>query len=202
MNEQPPIQQFQQPIDSRRPRSRRPVIVVTAAVALLLTGFGVVAYLLGAPERCFKPDSYAMLLALAENDANESVIADDLVPGEPLYSSDIYFTEGTSDIDLELSDDANDFFTALGGYYQARQTYAPIKITITTNYLDDTAAQLAQSRLDVVKRKLVDAGVSSSSIAVDAPIKQPVDEEAMMEDEAIDGAPVMVVVAPVSKCKE
>lgn len=180
------------------PRKRRVVIALIAVVIVAIIAGAV--YILW-PKSCFVVDDYQPLVAMAQ-DFEDGYGADlsDVEAGQVLFSQSVYFTEGTADIDDEMTNDLDDFYKQLAAYYVNHQGSAPVSIAISGEYIAGTSSDETKLRMQKIKAGLVDAGLPESTLRVVDPSAIVVDEDSENDDDIVDGLPVTVTITPISRC--
>lgn len=105
---------------------------------------------------CFTPEDYAVI----NGDAN---IVEPFDPTTDFYGSSVAFLPGSSNYATDEAQNAKDESSRIASFY-TRYTHKPMVIHLGTLMPADGNSSLAQARLDVVRKLLVQDGVAESDI--------------------------------------
>lgn len=144
------------------PHKDRRWAVVIVVVVLLLT-LMTVAVIFAKPEQelvnsCLSPEDYVEI-------SGNTVLTAPFDPKIDFYGSSFAFSANSADHPPEEVQNVKDEINKIAAFYKKHSPIKPMAIKLTAPQMPETKDNLAQSRLDIIKKLLLNAGVLESDIS-------------------------------------
>ena len=197
-----PMPEAPRPSDGQSKRR----IIIAAAILIVLLGIAILASFLmphqNVAKDCFNRANYKGLYTIVSQESADDISLSDVQPQKVLYAHEVYFIDGTTDYNTDFATDPTPFLKRIGAFYKEHHLTAPIAISLDTRYTEGSSKDVADKRLAKLRDLLIDSGVATSAITMNAPVRTHLDEDSLGDD-LDEGMPVFVKITPSSHtCNE